>query len=43
MRRGERDMRMAGRAGERIFVLSCAVVFLVIAACAVYFVCRSHA
>ena len=40
MRDGDPDQQARTRRGERIFVASCALVFVVIAACAVYFVVR---
>jgi hypothetical protein len=40
MRNGDRNGKARGQRGETIFVLSCVAVFLVIAACAAYFVVR---
>jgi hypothetical protein len=40
MRDGDPDQQAHTRRGERIFVASCVFVFVVIAACAVYFVVR---
>ncbi|MDR3512346.1 MAG: hypothetical protein P4L73_11985 [Caulobacteraceae bacterium] len=40
MREGDLDEQRQDRRGELAFILSCAGVFLVIAACAAYFVVK---
>ena len=40
MRDFDLDRKPPDRRGEAVFVVSCAAVFLVIAACAVYFVVK---
>jgi hypothetical protein len=40
MRESDLDRQARDRRRERIFVVSCVAVFLVIAACAAYFVAR---
>jgi hypothetical protein len=40
MQQGDLEQRRQDRRGEMAFILSCAAVFLVIAACAAYFVVK---
>jgi hypothetical protein len=40
MQDGDLDQQRQDRRGEALFIVSCAAVFLVIAACAAYFVIK---